>query len=138
MRAWLWRTHREAGWVPWLVFAFYVVAAKGSNAYIAYPWLDIPTHFCGGAAIAYFLLAAITHVQTLLGNIPRAIRHLLAFSMTAVVAVVWEFLEYSSDVLLGTKMNLGVADTLSDLFFGLLGATVVVMVAALFQARSAR
>ncbi len=130
MKTWLWRTHQQAGWAPWLVFIFYVVAAKGFNAYVHHPWLDMPTHFCGGAAIAYFVLTAFTNVQAVIGNIPQVIRLLLALGLTAFVAVVWEFLEYSSDILLGTKMNLGVADTLSDLFFGLLGAAVVVMVVA--------
>ena len=138
VKTWLWRSHRQAGWAPWLVFIFYAVAAKGFNAYILYPSLDMPTHFFGGAAIAYFFLSAATNVQALTGAIPKSIRLLLALGMTAFVAVVWEFLEYASDILLGTKMNLGVADTLSDLFFGLLGATVVLVVAVLFQARSAR
>jgi hypothetical protein len=46
--------------------------------------------------------------------------------LTAVAAVASEFLEFASDFSLGTKMNLGVSDTLLDLFFGLLGAVVTV------------
>ncbi|CAN5236436.1 hypothetical protein BH11PSE11_BH11PSE11_16880 [soil metagenome] len=131
MRAWIANTFRQAAWAPLTVFAFYAVAAKGFHAYILYPWLDIPTHFCGGMAITYFFLAAIFHAQRLVGNIPRLVQSPLALGMTAITAVIWEFLEFLSDVVLGTKMNLGVADTLSDLFFGLLGGVVVVLAVAL-------
>jgi len=54
----------------------------------------------------------------------------LALGLTAITAVVWEFLEFASDFALGTKMNLGVSDTLSDLFFGSLGGTVMVLMAS--------
>jgi hypothetical protein len=70
------------------------------------------------------------HSQLRLGCIPKCIQLLLSLGLTAITAVVWEFLEYSSDVALGTKMNLGVSDTLSDLFFGLLGGIVMLAVAA--------
>jgi hypothetical protein len=60
----------------------------------------------------------------------------LSLGLTAVTAVVWEFLEFLSDVTFGTHMNLGVSDTLSDLLFGLLGALVVVVAAALRLTRN--
>jgi len=53
-----------------------------------------------------------------------------SLGLTAVTAVVWEFLEFLSDIIFGTHMNLGVSDILSDLLFGLLGALVVVAAAA--------
>ncbi len=125
MKVWLQSTFRQAAWAPLAVFIFYAVAAKGFNAYIQYPWLDMPTHFCGGMAITYFFAVAIACAQTRIGAIPKLVQLLLSVGLTAVTAVVWEFLEFSSDFILGTKMNLGVSDTLSDLFFGLLGAVVV-------------
>lgn len=130
MKSWIINTFRQAAWAPLAVFIFYAVAAKGFNAYILYPWLDMPTHFCGGIAITYFYLAAGANVQALIGRIPRPVHLLMSLGLTAITAVVWEFFEYTSDVVLGTKMNLGVSDTLSDLFFGLLGGTVIVAVTA--------
>ncbi len=127
MKTWLKDTFRQAAWAPLLVFVFYAVAAKGFNAYILYPWLDMPTHFCGGIAITYFFSVAIAHAQLRIGAIPKLIQLLLSIGLTAITAVVWEFLEFSSDIVLGTKMNLGVSDTLSDLFFGLLGAIVMAL-----------
>ena len=134
MKIWLKNTFQQAAWAPLTVFVLYAVAAKGFNAYIIYPWFDIPTHFCGGVAITYFFLSATQHAQAKIGHVPKLIRLLLSLGLTAITAVVWEFLEFSSDIMLGTKMNLGVSDTLSDLFFGLLGGLVMVAVAA--RARS--
>jgi len=130
MKDWLRSTFQQAAWAPLTVFIFYAVAAKGFSAYILYPWLDIPTHFCGGVAITYFYFVAIANSQARIGRIPNLILLSLPIGVTAITAVVWEFLEYSSDIVLGTKMNLGVADTLSDLFFGLLGGIVFVAIAA--------
>ena len=130
MQCWLNNTFRQAAWAPLTVFVFYAVAAKVFYAYLAYPWLDMPTHFAGGMAITYFYLAAIAHAQDLLGTIPRLIQRLLALGLTALTAVVWEFLEYLSDRLFGTLMNLGVVDTLMDLFLGLAGGLMMVVIAA--------
>lgn len=118
---------RKAVWAPISVFLFYVIAAKVFNAYILFPRLDIPTHFLGGAAICYFFLVSIYYFQKITGPVPFLVQLIAAAGLTAITAVVWEFLEYSSDYLLNTKMNLGTLDTLSDLFFGLLGACVIVM-----------
>jgi hypothetical protein len=126
MTVWLTQTLRQAAWAPLSVFVFYAIAAKGFNAYIHFPWLDMPTHFCGGWAITYFYAVAVDRSQPMIGRIPAAVLSVLPLGLTAITAVVWEFLEYFSDIALGTKMNLGVADTLFDLFFGLLGGVVAV------------
>ena len=136
MQSWLKRTFQEAAWAPLAVFCFYAVAAKGFNAYILYSWLDMPTHFVGGIAITHFFRVATVHAQELVGSIPRSIQLVLSLGLTAVTAVVWELLEFLSDITFGTHMNLGVSDTLSDLLFGLLGALVVVVAAALRSTRS--
>ena len=59
MKIWFRSTFQQAAWAPLLVFVFYAVAAKGFNAYLAYPWLDMPTHFCGGLAITYFFSVGV-------------------------------------------------------------------------------
>ena len=130
MTKWLSSTTKKSGWAPFSVFCVYAVAAKGFSAYLIYPWLDIPTHFLGGVAITYFFLTAIEHSENLVGATPPIIQRLLAIGLTAISAVVWEFLEFLSDYFLGTHHNLGVTDTISDLFFGLLGATVIVVFSA--------
>ncbi|MEB0029432.1 hypothetical protein QN372_01590 [Undibacterium sp. RTI2.1] len=128
MKIWLLRSFRHAAWAPLSVFAFYAIVAKGFNAYLIYPWLDMPTHFFGGMAITYFYLITASYSQVFIEPIPRIIQLILPLGLTTVTAVVWEFWEYLSDVILGTKMNLGVSDTLSDLFFGLFGACFLMAV----------
>ena len=78
----------------------------------------------------FYVLAAIAHSQTIIGRIPTLIGLTFLLGLTAIPAIVREFLEYLADAALGTKMNLGVADTLADLFFGLLGGGVIMALAA--------
>ena len=120
MKNWIFATLRSAGWAPLAVFVFYVIAAKGFSLYLIYPNMEIPTHFIEGIAITYFHFTAINYSQPLVGTIPKIVQLVLGSSLTAFTAVIWEFLEELADLSLGTKMNLGVYDTLSDLFFGLL------------------
>lgn len=121
---WVTATLRRAGWALLVVLAFWAIAAKGFDAYLRFPWLDMPTHFAGGAAIAYVVDVAARLIGARLGRVHAAVRALLSVGTAAIAAIVWEFLEFGSDLYLGSHLNLGVSDTLSDLFFGLLGATV--------------
>jgi hypothetical protein len=109
------------------VLLFWAVAAKIFHAYILYPWLDIPTHFLGGIAIAYFFAGAIGQLSPSLGTTPRVVKAAAALGLTALAALVWEFLEFISDQFLGSHLNLGVTDTLSDLFYGTIGGLVYAM-----------
>lgn len=130
VRTWLFQSFRKAAWAPSSVLVFYAVAAKGCDAYIRWPNLDIPTHFFGGAAIAYFFAVAIEHGEPLFGSVPRGVRLALALGLTAIAAIGWELMEFLSDQWLGSRMNLGVTDTLSDLFFGVSGGFVTIVVLA--------
>jgi hypothetical protein len=123
---WALTTLREGGWAPLSVFVIYRVA-KGFGAYLAYPPLDIPTHFMGGVAIAYFYLSAIANAQKLVGNIPVPIQILFAFTCTGTTTVLWEFFEYVSDFFFHTNMILGLEDTLKDMFLGLLGGMILLL-----------
>lgn len=98
----------------------------------------MPTHFVGGLAITYFFSTAIQSSQTKVGAIPKLVREILAVGLTALAAVGWEFLEFASDRLLGSVMNLGVTDTLSDLFFGIFGAVVAAAVLSRVKDKPAR
>lgn len=106
---------------PLAVLAFWAVAAKGFDAYLLSPWLDVPTHFAGGIAGVWCLDVYLIEWRRSTGPVHPALRLALAFGVLACAAIGWEFLEYLSDVFRGTHLNLGVRDTLSDLFFGLLG-----------------
>jgi hypothetical protein len=123
------KTLQQAAWAPVLVLVCYAVAAKVFNAYNLYPWLDIPTHFCGGLAITYFFLTAIANSQAMIGSIPKVVQLTLSVGLTAISAIVWEFLEHLARLFfLGSEFNLGVTDILSDLLFGMVGAVFMVAI----------
>ncbi|SFM97242.1 hypothetical protein SAMN05660284_00161 [Formivibrio citricus] len=116
-------TLRRSAWAPLLVLAFYAIAIKGFDAYVRWPDLDIPTHFAGGMAITYVYATLLRESQARLGTIPALIRSLCALGMTAITAILWEFMEFGTDYFFGMVTVLGVTDTLSDLFFGLAGGS---------------
>jgi hypothetical protein len=126
MKHWVGSTFRQGAWAPLTVFIVYALIAKGFGVGMVFPWLDIPAHLFGGMAIAYFFAIGIANIQVILGTVPQVIQMALSLGLTAITAVAWEFLEFAADIALGTHINLGVADTLSDLFFGLLGGVIVV------------
>lgn len=123
---WVLMTVRESAWAPLSVFVFYLVA-KAFGAYLLYPPLDMPTHFLGGVAIAYFHRSAIANSQKLVGNIPLSIQILFTFTCTGTTTILWEFFEYSSDFFFHTNMVLGLEDTLKDMFLGLLGGLILLL-----------
>ena len=127
---------RRTWWALAVVLVFWATAAKCFHAYIHHPWLDMPTHFAGGMAISYFFSAAIEEAAEFLGQTPLPIRLISSVGLTALAAVVWEFLEFLSDRFLQSHLNLGVTDTLSDLFFGVTGGVVTAAVIGLAGRRA--
>jgi hypothetical protein len=113
----------RAGWAPILVFLLHVFISRVLNGYILYPPLDIPMHFFGGVAIAYFLAKSFGAVPD--GAIAQPYRPFAEFVFvvcaTATAAVVWEFAEFTSDLLFGTQAQVGLDDTLLDMALGIFG-----------------
>lgn len=125
LMTWIKSTLRRS-WIGLLiVLAFWAIAAKAFNAYVRFPWLDMPTHFAGGLAIGNFFWAAIDESKSSVGVTPRLIQALCVIGLTALSAVCWEFAEFLSDTFLHSHLNLGVQDTLSDLFFGITGGVMI-------------
>ena len=122
---WLLRTSRRSWLGLFIVLGFWAIAAKMFNGYVLYPWLDMPTHFAGGLVIANSFRIAIDEATPYLGTTPRFIRSLCVLGLTALTAVCWEFAEFLSDVFFRSHLNLGVSDTLSDLFFGITGGVII-------------
>lgn len=118
---------REAAWAPALVLAVYLLTARVFHLFTAYPDLDIPMHFAGGLAAAFFFQRCLQLASRfkVLGKPNRLAHLLLAFSLTCVAAVAWEFAEYASDRFLGTHEQLGLDDTMGDLLMGILGSVVL-------------
>jgi hypothetical protein len=108
------------------VIGFYIVGLA-FGWFDLYPPLDIPTHFFGGVAITYFFRSAIRNSQGFLGEIPFPIQVIFAFTCTGTVIIFWEFYENILDFLFRAHNVLGVADTIKDMFVGLLGALVLTL-----------
>ena len=114
---------RRCGWLPLAVFLAHELCAHGIDGYRRWPAIDIPLHFFGGVAIAYFSAGAlrIFAERGLLRPLEAIVRILLLFTFAVTAAVFWEFAEYTADVTLGAHCQLSLEDTLLDLFMGMLG-----------------
>jgi hypothetical protein len=119
----------KPAFAPLLVFVIHLIAYTVFRQYQMYPLFDIPMHFLGGLAMAYFLDKAYVNASLMsgaLGNWP--IRSLLVFTSTCTVAVFWEFGEFvlawnaSTNLQRGLAETMGLADTMKDLFFGMTGS----------------
>ena len=73
LRTWILASLRSAAWAPIFVLVLHIIATRGFNAYHKLPWLDLPFHFFGGVAIAYFLWRSITieAAKPVLGELSR-------------------------------------------------------------------
>jgi hypothetical protein len=122
----------SAGWAPLVVFALHVFAAKVLHLYRTHPDADIPMHLAGGAAIAflYWSLAKRAAAAGAVGRINKWGTCLLVFGLVGTTAVFWEFAEFLSDRWFHTGAQSGLQDTLGDMFFGITGGAVFLIVVA--------
>jgi hypothetical protein len=113
----------RAGWAPFLVFLLHVFISRVLNGYILYPPLDIPMHFFGGVAMAYFLARCFAALpeQTIARSLRPIAEVVFVVSLTATSSVLWEFAEFTSDAVFGTHAQLGLEDTLLDMAMGITG-----------------
>jgi len=125
----------RAAWAPVLVFGLHVFISRVLNAYLLFPPLDIPMHFFGGVAIAYFFANCLRALPA--GAISSWLRPWLVaamvFALTATATVFWEFAEFFSDQLFGTHAQLGLGDTLLDMALGVAGGLTYLAMAAKFH-----
>lgn len=103
-----------------LVFHF-VIFSQG--VYESYPWVDIPMHFMGGFSAAISLLGFGSYLmeRKLMGKLDKVALFFFAISMVALIAVLWEFMEFGLDFIVDFKTQLSLKDTIGDLFMGLIG-----------------
>ncbi|MBE0429746.1 MAG: hypothetical protein IBX61_07720 [Thermoleophilia bacterium] len=107
--------------------------------YGRFPWVSDLMHLAGGFAMALFFLSAFTGRESdrIFGKMSGLTVALMAISLTTMVAVFWEFAEWTADNVFGTHTQLGLNDTMSDLLLGLTGAVAVSLLHA-FLARNRR
>lgn len=116
---------RRLAWAPATVLAAHVVLAHADgDLYRRWPWLDVPVHLAGGAAVAYLVAGglAILGRRGLIACPDPAVRAALSLSATCAAAMLWEIAEWLADRGLGTRYQPGLDDTVLDMALGLAGA----------------
>ena len=133
MRMWVLVSIRQTGWVPILFFLLHILVSKGFEAYLHLPWLDIPMHFFGGVAITYFLWHSLRNPKAEDALGPRTLQAdtLLAALGVGTTIAIWEFAEWSTDALGFTDAQVGLDDTMLDMFLGLTGGWLYLVFALL-------
>jgi hypothetical protein len=108
---------------PALVFLSHLIAARILHLYDLSPHIDIPFHFVGGLSIAYASTKNLSYLETenITAGLNRVIFLILILCLTATMTVFWEFAEFLSDQLLGTRLQTSLANTMQDQFLGILG-----------------
>lgn len=124
---------KRAGWAPVLVFTLHVLFSRAVDVYMNYRWSDVPMHYFGGIAMAYFLSTCFAALPE--GIVSRKVRPyaqlILVASLTVTAAVFWEFCEYASDSIFKTNALGNVYDTLQDLALGTVGGITYLILALL-------
>src|SRR3989344_7735721 len=111
---------------PACVFIFSNLIGIVFDAYLLYPWIDIPMHFLGGIAIAYTIILFLRYFseEGFIGINRKFLHVLLIISLVALVAVLWEFYEFLMFYFFGIIMQPSLNDTIGDFLYGLLGGLV--------------
>ncbi|MCB0076081.1 MAG: hypothetical protein KDD73_01585 [Anaerolineales bacterium] len=125
-----WKVVKVGGWFPLLVFALHVVISRILHLYLYWPTVDIPMHFAGGLSIAYFVSCAFQTLPRYFAQRSRTVllELLLIATLTTTAAVCWEFAEFAIDQLLGSNVQVSLANTMQDMAMGMLGATFIILI----------
>ncbi len=122
---------RQSAWLAFslcgIVSLHYVLFF--TRLYWEYRWLDIPMHFMCGAWMAA-LGAYIFFVRGPVRAGGAFYEALILLGFAALAGVAWEFHEFIFDTFITDRrliMQEGVAETMGDLFFDMLGATMTVI-----------
>lgn len=94
------------------------------HLYQTFEWLDIPMHFIGGLSVAYMGLLFLNYFRRkhVIDLYSKTLNFMIIISFVAFVAVLWEFFEFLLKTFFELNTQPSVADTIGDLFMGLVGA----------------
>lgn len=114
-----------------LIIAFDFLALK-NFWYWKFLWLDMAMHFSGGlwVAMVYTFLISKYEIKT-----PIFFNFIFGISFVALIGVLWEITEFLRDLIFQSApvLQLGASDTISDLFFDLLGAAIFLIIYRLME-----
>ncbi len=111
---------------PVLVLIIHVILSLMFDIYNRFEWFDMPMHFAGGLSIgvSFSLLLMFFLKEKLLDNIHVLLFFVFVVSMVAITAVGWEFFEFLLKIFFDFNTQPSVADTMLDLFLGILGGII--------------
>lgn len=100
-------------------------------------WLGGWLHLAGGAAIAFFFARAyrLPESRPIFGELTTAGTMLLTMTSVAAAAILWESIEWVTDVLGWTAAQRSLTDTRGDVALGLAGGALVVAAVAVRSRR---
>jgi hypothetical protein len=86
-------------------------------------------HVLGGVFIAYSFSLTVTYFQQrkILSELNVLSRNIFLFALTSLATVIWEFGEFTLDSLFGTCAQASLADTMLDMFLGLVGGAALIV-----------
>ena len=130
-----WKIHLPVELEFLIVLALFLHTGGGAlDAYRNIPGWDHITHFLSTAVVsllAFIVMAIIAAYTTEIKlNTPLLIFFIIIFSLA--MGVIWEFCEFTSDMLFGTHNQLSNTDTMLDLFFDFLGGIIVAIPGAFY------
>ncbi len=120
----------NGGWGLLFLLLLHVFLSRVVHAYTIWPPTDIPMHFLGGFATAFFISRCFQDLSV--NNLPKRTQIFLEvgliFGLTAAMAVFWEFQEFLRDQLFGSNIQVSLRNTMQDLAMGILGASVLILI----------
>ncbi len=118
------------GWAPLTVFIIHGFLSQVIHLYDLWPPTDIPVHFSGGVAIAFFISRCFQLLPRESVKRSRVVllELLLIGSLTATAAVFWEFAEFLIDQWLGTNVQISLANAMKDMAMGILGSIFLIAI----------
>lgn len=115
--------------VPALVLILHAFLLFFSDVYVAFPWLDIPMHLLGGFSAGYFFIFSLSYFRREKNmKFNKFFAVLFVISLVLFIAVMWEFLEFSLEIVTGFNFQGTLQDTMGDLFMGIIGGIVSTIV----------
>ncbi|MAG11168.1 hypothetical protein CMI44_02555 [Candidatus Pacearchaeota archaeon] len=105
------------------VFFFSLFIDYAFNAYVLFPWVDIPMHLLGGVSVGYMsvLFLRFFREENLLIIKNKFIFVLIVVFSVSFIAILWEFWEFLTDYFFQVSSQPGLEDTMLDFLMGMLG-----------------
>lgn len=112
----------------WIVLALFLHLAGGfSGFYDHVPGWDHITHMISASLVAALGFVVVVTIDKYVESIflPRPFPALFIIMFTMAFGVLWEFMEFASDQLMGTMMQYSLDDTMVDMMFDAFGGFIV-------------